>query len=224
VFFFFTHSLMTQRSPITPADSVLCCHGAHRCILQTLCPVDTAVIVVSCSLFFCYNSLLASPAEPLRRCHVCHRRLLQTLPRHLCESAANTWLPDLSPVTPVDFLHDCHKLVNVYCRLSAMLQPARQRLLQTFCRSSRHRYFLKIYLCYCHSTQQCIFQALHNAWHDIRRCTVHCVHTAFLLRRSPLSPEFSKLLLCVLRSHGRNLCHLPTLWLHGHPIAVTSAG
>jgi hypothetical protein len=137
---------MTQRSPITPADSVHCCHGANRCILQTLCPVDTAVIVVSCSLFSCHNSLLASPVESLRRCHCCHRRLLQTLPRNLSESPANTLLPDLSPVTPLDFLHDYHKLVNVYCRLGAMLQPARQCLLQTFCCSSRHWYFVQIYL------------------------------------------------------------------------------
>lgn len=35
---FFTDSLMTQRSTITPADPVHCCHGAHRFILQTLCP------------------------------------------------------------------------------------------------------------------------------------------------------------------------------------------
>ena len=141
---FFTKSLMPQRSPIIPADAVHCCHGALQCFLQTLCPVDTAVIVVFCSIFFCHSSLLASPAEPLRRRHGCYRRLLQTLPRHLSESPANTLLPDPSPATSVDFLHDYHKFVNIYCRLCAILQPARQCLLQTFCCSRRHRCFLQI--------------------------------------------------------------------------------
>jgi hypothetical protein len=210
------------------ADTLPNWHGGNQCILQTLCPVDTALIVVSCILFSATTVYWRLPAEPLRRCHGRHRRLLQTLPRHLSESSATTLLPDLSPVTPLDFLHDYHKLVNVYCRLGAMLQPARQCLLQTFCCSSRHRYFLQIYLSYCHSTKQCILQALHTA--ATTHPDEHGAHTAFLPWRSSLSPSFSKLLLsfpptgCALRSHGRKLCRLFTLWLHGQPIAVKSSG
>ena len=181
---------MTQRSPITPADSVDCCHGAHRCILQTLCPVNTVLIDVFCGhfaqltrwsslspavfFFFCYNSLLASPAD-LYVAATAVTGVSYRLCHGIYLSPANTLLSGLSPVTPVDFLHNYQKLVNVYCRLGAMLQPARQCLLQTFCCSSRHRDFLQIYLSYCHNTQQCIFRALHTAWHDIPRCT-RCAH------------------------------------------------
>ena len=163
------------------ADTLPNWHGGHRCLLQP---------------FFCHNSWLASPAEHLRRCYGCNRRLLQTLPQHLSEPPANTLLPDLSPATPVDFLHYYHKLVNVYCRLGAMLQPSPQCLQQTFCCSSRHRYLLQIYLRYCPSTQQCILQVLHTATMTLP--DVHGAHFAFLSWRSHLAPALSKLLLNIL--------------------------
>lgn len=162
LFFFFTKSLTTQRSQIIPADSVHCCHGAHRCILQTLCPVDTAVIIVSRSLFSATTVYWRLP----QNLYVAATAFLSLLP--------NTLLP----ATPVDIF----KLVNVYCRLGAMLQPARQCLLQTFCCSSRHRYFLHIYLSYCHLTKQCILQALHTAATALP--DVHGAHIAFLPWRS----------------------------------------
>ena len=136
---------MTQRSPITPADSADCCHGAHRCILQTPCPVDTVVIVVSCSLFSATTVYWRLP-QNLYVAATAVTGVSYRLRHGIYLSPANTLLSDLSPVTPVDFLHDYHKLVNAYCRLGAMLQPARQCLLQTFCCSSRHRHFLQIYL------------------------------------------------------------------------------
>jgi hypothetical protein len=55
---------------------------------------------------------------------------------------------------------------------------------------------LQIYLSYCHSTQQCILQALHTAGTTLP--DVHGAHIAFLPRRSSLSPAFSKLLLSFL--------------------------
>jgi len=140
-------------------------------------------------------------------------------------SPANILLSDLSPVTSVDFLHDYHKLVNVYCRLGATLQPARQCLLQTFCCSSRHRDFVQIYSSYCHSTQQCIFQASSHCLARHPRCTVHGAHIALLLWRSPLSPEFSKLLLSFpLQAVYFAPTDVNSVVLHGHPIAAKSAG
>jgi hypothetical protein len=69
---------LTQRSPITPADSVHCCHGDHRCILQTLCPVGTAITDHSCRLCTLlprWSSMYS--ADTLPGWHGGHRCLLQ---------------------------------------------------------------------------------------------------------------------------------------------------
>jgi len=112
-------------------------------------------------------------------------------------SPADILLQQTSPVLPADYVQCSNLLVSVSCRhfaaadvtgtscrLCAMLQPARQCLLQTFCCSRCHRYFLQIYLIYCHSTQQCILQAHHTAGTALP--DVHGAHIAYLPMAVPL--------------------------------------
>lgn len=220
-----TDSLMPQRSPATLADSVHCCHGAHRCVLQTLCPVDTAVIVVSCSLL---ATITVSGFS--RRTLTSLSQLSQVtyrLPRHSSVSTAEDLLPELSPVTPADSIHcrqitvsvaagyvECfHPVVCVSCRLSAATAVS-----GTSCSCFVTAIALS-------TVSRRLFTLLpqHSSTDSV--VTLPTCHSGRPC--PPLSLEAATKVSsagCLLRCHGRNLWSPTTLRLCCHPNAVKCTG
>jgi hypothetical protein len=167
---------------------VHCCYGAHRSIVWSLCPVDTAVIVVSCchNSYWCllqniYITATAVTGDSYRCCHGIHLCLLQII----CYQSCRQWRLQILYITTRNSSVSLQIMCNAPTRSTVCTAD--------FCCHSRHRYFLQKFLTYCHSTQQYIPQTLYIA--PKAPLDLHCRHITFLPQLSSLSPAVSELLL-----------------------------